>query len=65
VPHERLSLNLSALLGSSHISVLILGEQKLRVYRAACAGRSVEEMPIRAILHQERVPVEVVWAPIQ
>lgn len=63
VPHERLSLNLSALLGSSHISVLILGEQKLRVYRTACSGRSIEEMPIRAILHQERVPVEVIWAP--
>ena len=65
VPHERLSLNLSALLGSSHISVLILGEEKLRIYRTACSGRAVEEMPIRAILHQERVPVEVVWAPSQ
>jgi 6-phosphogluconolactonase len=64
-PHERLSLNLSALLGSAHISVLILGEQKLRIYRTACSGRSVEEMPIRGILHQERVPVEVIWAPIQ
>jgi 6-phosphogluconolactonase len=64
-PHERLSLNLSALLGSAHISVLILGEQKLRIYRTACSGRSVEEMPIRGILHQERVPVEVTWAPIK
>jgi 6-phosphogluconolactonase len=63
VPHERISLNLSALLGSSHISILILGEQKLRTYRKACSGRVVEEMPIRGILHQERVPVEVVWAP--
>jgi 6-phosphogluconolactonase len=64
-PHERVSLNLSALLGSAHISVLILGEQKLRIYRTACSGRSVEEMPIRGILHQERVPVEVVWAPTE
>jgi 6-phosphogluconolactonase len=63
--HERLSLNLSALLQSAHISVLILGDEKLRLYRMACSGRSVEEMPIRGILHQERVPVEVVWAPNQ
>jgi 6-phosphogluconolactonase len=63
VPHERLSFNLSALLGSRHISVLILGEQKLQTYRTARSGRSVEEMPIRGILHQERVPVEVIWAP--
>jgi 6-phosphogluconolactonase len=64
-PHERLSLNLSALLGSAHISVLILGEQKLRIYRTACAGHSVEEMPIRGVLHQQRVPVEIIWAPMQ
>jgi 6-phosphogluconolactonase len=61
-PHARLSLNLSALLDSRHVSVLILGEQKLRTYGKACSGSSVEEMPIRGILHQPRVPVDVFWA---
>jgi 6-phosphogluconolactonase len=62
-PHERLSLNLSALLDSRHVSLLILGGQKLRTYGMACSGGSLEEMPIRGILHQQRVPVGIFWAP--
>jgi 6-phosphogluconolactonase len=62
-PHPRLSLNLSALLDSRHVSVLILGEEKLRTYAVACSGTSAEEMPIRAILRQQRVPVGIFWAP--
>ena len=64
-PHARLTLNLSALLDSRHVSVLILGEEKLRTYAVACSGSSVEEMPIRAILRQQRVPVGIFWAPTQ
>jgi 6-phosphogluconolactonase len=60
-PHARLSLNLSALLDSRQIWILILGEEKLRAYRTACSSDSVEEMPIRGILYQERTPVEVIW----
>jgi len=29
----------------------------------AMAGGEVEEMPIRAVLNQEKVPVHVYWAP--
>jgi 6-phosphogluconolactonase len=60
-PHARLSLNLSALLDSRQIWILISGEEKLRTYRTACSSDCVEEMPIRAILHQERTPVQVIW----
>ncbi|HEX4269439.1 MAG TPA: 6-phosphogluconolactonase [Steroidobacteraceae bacterium] len=63
-PHERISLNLSALLQSRHISILILGEHKLQTYRLAAGEGAVEEMPIRGVLRQERVPADVVWAPI-
>jgi 6-phosphogluconolactonase len=63
VPHARLSMNLRALLDTRHISILILGEAKLRTYAAACGRGPVEEMPVRAVLRQQRVPVEVVWAP--
>jgi len=44
-PHARLSLNLSALLNSRYILILILGEMKLRTYAAACASGPVEKMP--------------------
>ncbi len=62
-PHARLSLNLRALLDSQRILIFLLGEAKLRTYTAACRPGPVEEMPVRAILRQQRVPVEVVWAP--
>jgi len=62
-PHPRLSLNLTALLDSRRIAVLITGESKWRTYAAACAAGPVEDMPIRAVLRQSRTPVDVVWAP--
>lgn len=62
-PQARLSLNLRALLDSRRIFILILGEAKLRTYATACGSGPVEEMPVRAVLRQQRVPVEVVWAP--
>jgi 6-phosphogluconolactonase len=62
-PHARLSLNLRALLDSRRIWIFLLGEAKLRTYDAACGPGPVEEMPVRAVLRQQRVPVEVVWAP--
>jgi 6-phosphogluconolactonase len=63
VPQARLSLNLRALLNSQRILLFLQGEAKLRTYEAANHPGPVEAMPIRAVLRQERVPVEVVWAP--
>jgi 6-phosphogluconolactonase len=63
VPHERLSLNLRALLDSRRIYIFLLGEAKLRTYTAACGAGPVEQMPVRAVLRQQRVPVEIVWSP--
>lgn len=62
-PHARISMNLRALLDSRHIFVFLLGDAKLRTYTAACGSGPVEEMPVRAVLRQQRVPVKVVWAP--
>jgi 6-phosphogluconolactonase len=62
-PHPRLSLNLSALLDSRRIVVLITGEQKWRTYLAASAPGPVQDMPVRAVLRQERTPVAVMWSP--
>jgi 6-phosphogluconolactonase len=62
-PHPRLSLNLTALLDSRRIVVLITGESKLRTLAAACAPGPVEDMPVRAVLRQTRTPVDVMWSP--
>jgi 6-phosphogluconolactonase len=62
-PQARLSVNLRALLNSRRILILMLGEGKLRTYAAANRPGPIAEMPIRAVLRQESVPVEVVWAP--
>jgi 6-phosphogluconolactonase len=62
-PHPRLSLNLTALLDSRRVVLLIAGESKWRTYTAACATGPVEDMPVRAVLRQRRTPVDVVWSP--
>jgi 6-phosphogluconolactonase len=62
-PQPRLSLNLSALLDSRRVLILLEGEAKLSTYRAASGDGEVEKMPVRAVLRQSRVPVEVWWTP--
>lgn len=62
-PHARLSLNLSALLDSRRIVVLITGAHKWQTYSAASADGPVEQMPIRCVLRQRHTPVDVMWAP--
>jgi 6-phosphogluconolactonase len=62
-PQPRLSLNLSALLDSRRVMILITGEAKWRAYVAASEDGAVEDMPVRAVLRQRRTPVEVLWAP--
>lgn len=62
-PHERISLNLSALLDARRIIVLIQNEIKWSVYQRARAPGPIENMPIRAVLRQQTVPVDVFWSP--
>jgi 6-phosphogluconolactonase len=60
---ERMTLTLAGLLRSKALFLLITGDEKLAVLRKAQAGSDVNEMPIRAVLQQDRVPVVVYWAP--
>jgi 6-phosphogluconolactonase len=62
-PQPRLSLNLSALLDSRRMVILITGAAKWRTYLAASAAGPELDMPVRAVLRQTRVPVEVMWSP--
>lgn len=60
---ERLSMTLAGLLKCDRIIILLTGEDKLAVFDHATRPGSVEDMPIRALLNQETVPVELYWAP--
>lgn len=60
---ERMTLSLAGLLRSKTLVLLITGDEKLAVLRAAQAGTEVKDMPIRAVLQQQRVPVAIYWAP--
>ena len=61
--HVRLSLNLSALLQSRRIFIQIAGDAKWQAYQRACQAGPPEDMPVRAILRQQAVPVEIFWCP--
>ncbi len=60
---ERLTLTRNGLLKSERIIILFTGEDKLAVFNVAQQAGPVEDMPIRAFLNQEEVPVELYWAP--
>jgi 6-phosphogluconolactonase len=62
--HARLSLNRSALLASRRIFLQISGAAKWAVYQRALQPGPEAEMPVRAVLHQRLVPVEVHWCPL-
>ncbi|HTP38692.1 MAG TPA: 6-phosphogluconolactonase [Steroidobacteraceae bacterium] len=62
-PHQRLTVNYSALLQSRRLVVLINGESKWRVYERAGGAGDTAAMPVRAILRQQQVPVDVYWSP--
>jgi len=60
---ERLTLTLAGLLKCERLIILLTGEDKLAVFDQAMKPGPVADMPIRALLHQEKVPVELYWAP--
>jgi len=61
-PHDRMTLTLPALLDSRQIYLHLSGKEKRAVYEKSLGGNSIEEMPIRAVLDQGKVPVDVYWA---
>lgn len=60
---ERLSLTVAGLLKCERLIILITGEDKLAVFDQAMKPGAIADMPIRALLHQDKVPVEVYWSP--
>lgn len=62
-PHQRLSLSAHALMDARAVIIDITGPAKWATYERAAAPGAVEEMPVRLILQQQRVPVHVYWSP--
>jgi len=60
---ERTSLTPVALLNSRRIDLLFFGEAKRSVFEKARLPGPISTFPVRAVLHQDRVPVRVFWAP--
>jgi 6-phosphogluconolactonase len=59
-PLARVTLTLAALLASRAIFLLVAGGVKREVVERALSG---EDLPVRALLVQDRVPVRVLWTP--
>lgn len=60
---ERLSMTIAGLLKTERVIILFTGEDKLTVFNLAQKDGPVDELPIRALIHQDAVPVELYWAP--
>lgn len=55
----RMTLSLACLLDSRRVIVHLTGQSKTAVLRRACEHGPTEALPIRAVLQQTRVPVDV------
>jgi 6-phosphogluconolactonase len=62
-PHARMSLTLAGLLASRRLVLPLSGVSKLRVLAGARQEGPVESMPVRAVLRQTHVPLEVWCSP--
>ncbi len=60
---ERISMTLSAFLNSRHIILLFIGEEKLAIFEKAKQINDSSQLPICALIHQNKVPVDLFWAP--
>ena len=61
-PHARISLTLAAILKCRQLFLPLAGKGKQAVYQQALAGSDPRELPIRAILQQDLVPLDVLYS---
>ena len=59
----RLTLTPRELLNAKSIALLFFGDRKRATFSKALESGSVEDLPIRIALHQDRIPVTMFWAP--
>jgi 6-phosphogluconolactonase len=63
VQPPRMTLSLRALLDARVVLLLFQGTRKRAAFDAALAEGPIAAMPVRALLRQRRVPVEIYWTP--
>jgi 6-phosphogluconolactonase len=61
-PHPRMTQTLSALLNTRRLILHITGEKKRELYEEAQKPGSCITLPVRAIVQQDKVPLEVYWS---
>jgi 6-phosphogluconolactonase len=61
-PPQRITLTLPTLMNTGRVILHLIGQSKLDALDTALADGPVEAMPIRAILRQTDVPVEIFYA---
>lgn len=61
-PHERMTLTRAFLLSAHNLLLHIEGDEKLRVYHEALGEGSIKAMPVRAMIRQEKILLEVYHA---
>jgi 6-phosphogluconolactonase len=62
-PRARLSMTLATLLTTDLLALHVTGTSKLEALRRASCPGSPLEMPVRTLLEQRRVPLEIYHAP--
>ena len=62
-PYDRVTFTLAALLQSKKVFLHVVGSSKLDVLKQAEAGENPMEMPIRALLQDSELDMEIYWAP--
>ncbi|WP_392566743.1 6-phosphogluconolactonase [Utexia brackfieldae] len=60
-PLDRISLTLPTILASRQLYLHLVGENKKQVLSQASAGKDINDMPIRAVLHQDKTPLSIYW----
>jgi 6-phosphogluconolactonase len=62
-PFKRVSLSKTRLMNTHHLFLHLVGAKKHQVFNQAMAGENSFEMPIRAFIHQQQLPLQVMYAP--
>ncbi len=61
-PHLRMTLTLPCLLGASRLFLHLVGAGKRAVLETAMQDGAVAALPVRALLHNPRLPLEIHYA---
>ncbi len=60
---HRITLNPEALLDCRQLLLMFSGTEKAAIYARALLPGSLQELPLRVILHQDKVPISVFQSP--